>query len=71
MRSTADLERILDGIEPYSILPRPTRKPGIEFVEREVEPARALARACLEQGVKRLIYTGTIDSSMRAAVRAR
>ena len=62
MRSTADLERILDGIETVFHLATSDSKTWDEFVEREVEPARALARACLERGVKRLIYTGTIDS---------
>ena len=62
MRSTGDLERILDGIETVFHLATSDSKTWDEFVEREVEPARALARACLERGVKRLIYTGTIDS---------
>ncbi len=62
MRSTADLERILDGIETVFHLATSDSKTWDEFVEREVDPARALARACLERGVKRLIYTGTINS---------
>ena len=62
MSSIADLERALDGIEYVFHLATTDSKTWDQFVEREVEPARALARACLERGVKRLIYTGTIDS---------
>ncbi len=62
MSSTADLERALDGIEYVFHLATTNSRTWDQFVEREVEPARALARACLERGVKRLIYTGTIDS---------
>ena len=62
MSSTADIERLSDGIEYVFHLATTDSKTWDQFVEREVEPARALARACLERGVKRLIYTGTIDS---------
>jgi nucleoside-diphosphate-sugar epimerase/predicted dehydrogenase len=63
MRSEADLARILKGIDTvFHLATTPDAKTWDAYVEREVEPARALARACLERGVKRLIYTGTIDS---------
>ena len=62
MRSTADLERILEGIGVVFHLATSDAKTWDEFVEREVEPARALARACMARGIERLIYTGTIDS---------
>lgn len=62
MRSEADLARILDGVDYVFHLATSDAKTWDEFVEREIEPARALARACLARGVKRLIYTGTIDS---------
>ena len=62
MRSNADLERILDGIDTVFHLATSDAKTWDDFVEREIEPARALARACLARGIKRLIYTGTIDS---------
>lgn len=62
MRSEADLARMLDGIDHVFHLATSDAKTWDQFVEREVEPARKLARACLERGVKRLIYTGTIDS---------
>ena len=58
----AEIERALDGIEYVFHLATTDSKTWEQFVEREVKPARALGRACLERGVKRLIYTGTIDS---------
>jgi nucleoside-diphosphate-sugar epimerase len=62
MASQADLGRILDGIDYVFHLATTDSRTWDQFVEREVEPARALARACLDRGIKRLIYTGTIDS---------
>jgi nucleoside-diphosphate-sugar epimerase/predicted dehydrogenase len=63
MRSEADIARILEGIGTvFHLATTPDAQTWDAYVEREVEPARALARACLERGVKRLIYTGTIDS---------
>jgi nucleoside-diphosphate-sugar epimerase/predicted dehydrogenase len=63
MRSEADLARILDGIETvFHLATAADAKTWDQYVEREVEPSRKLARACLERGVRRLIYTGTIDS---------
>jgi nucleoside-diphosphate-sugar epimerase/predicted dehydrogenase len=63
MRSAADLGRLLDGVETvFHLATTPDAKTWDQYVEREIEPARALAEACLQRGVKRLIYTGTIDS---------
>lgn len=62
MGSTNDMESALEGIEYVFHLATTDSKTWDEFVEREVEPARRLGRACLKHGVKRLIYTGTIDS---------
>lgn len=62
MASLTDLDRILDGIDYVFHLATTDSKTWNQFVEREIEPAKALARACLQKGVKRLIYTGTIDS---------
>lgn len=62
MSSPADLERMLEGVQYVFHLATSDAKTWDEFIEREIEPARALARACLERGIKRLIYTGTIDS---------
>ena len=62
MRSHSDLAHILDGIQIVFHLATSSAKTWDQFMKREVEPARALARACQEHGIKRLIYTGTIDS---------
>ena len=62
MRSETDLARILDGVEYVFHLATSGAKSWNEYVEQEIEPARALAQACLDRGVRRLIYTGTIDS---------
>jgi predicted dehydrogenase/nucleoside-diphosphate-sugar epimerase len=63
MRSETDLARILDGVDyVFHLATSGDAKTWDQYVQREVTPARELARACLEQGVKRLIYTGTIDS---------
>ncbi len=62
MRSQADIEQALDGIDYVFHLATSDAKTWPQFLEREVEPARTLARACLARGVKRLVYTGTIDS---------
>ena len=62
MRSQADIEAMLEGIETVFHLATSDAKTWDEFLDREIEPTRALARACLDRGVKRLIYTGTIDS---------
>ena len=60
--SRADIERVLDGIDTVFHLATTDSKTWEQFQEREVEPTRALGRACIARGVKRLIYTGTIDS---------
>ena len=62
MASAESMDRALDGIDFVFHLATTDSKNRDEFTKREIEPARALARACLARGVKRLIYTGTIDS---------
>jgi predicted dehydrogenase/nucleoside-diphosphate-sugar epimerase len=63
MSSETDLARVLEGIDTvFHLATTPDAKSWDAYLEREVEPARALARACLKHSVRRLIYTGTIDS---------
>lgn len=62
MRSQTDLARILEGVEYVFNLATSGAKTWNDYVEQEIDPARALAQACLDRDVKRLIYTGTIDS---------
>jgi nucleoside-diphosphate-sugar epimerase len=53
---------MLDGVEYVFHLATSGCKTWHDYVEQEIEPARELAEACLAGGIKRLIYTGTIDS---------
>ncbi|NJC04505.1 nucleoside-diphosphate-sugar epimerase/predicted dehydrogenase [Sphingomonas kaistensis] len=62
MSSADDLSRALEGIDYVFHLATTDSKTWPQFLEREVEPARVLGEICLKQGVKRLVYTGTIDS---------
>jgi len=62
IRNEADLNQIMDGMEFVYHLARNNAKTWDEYLRREVEPTRLVAEACLAAGVKRLVYTGTIDS---------
>ena len=62
IRSKADLESALTGIEFVYHLARSDAKTWEDYLKVEVEPTRLIAEACLTAGVKRLVYTGTIDS---------
>jgi nucleoside-diphosphate-sugar epimerase/predicted dehydrogenase len=62
MRSPDDMANMLEGIEYVFNLATTDAKNWGQFVEREIEPTRLLAKLCLEKKIKRLIYTGTIDS---------
>lgn len=58
----AELTSALAGIKYVYHLARPIVKTWNEYTEHEVEVTRRVAQACLAANVKRLIYTGTIDS---------
>jgi len=58
----ADITAALAGIQYVYHLARPLVKTWEEFIEHEVEVTRRVAHTCLAANVKRLIYTGTIDS---------
>jgi predicted dehydrogenase/nucleoside-diphosphate-sugar epimerase len=58
----AALARALDGIEVVYHLAKATGKRWDDYVRNDVEPTRVLAEAALAHGVRRFIYTGTIDS---------
>lgn len=60
--NAADLKAALAGIEFVYHLARADAKTWDDYVKRDVEPTRVVAEACLEGAVKRLVYTGTIDS---------
>lgn len=62
LRRTEDLQQALGGIERVFHLARPAAKSWREYMEQDVEVTRRIGTLCLERQVKRLIYTGTIDS---------
>jgi predicted dehydrogenase/nucleoside-diphosphate-sugar epimerase len=62
MRSETDLKSMMTGIEFVYHLARADAKTWDDNLRRDVEPTRLVAKACLAAGVKRLVYTGTIDS---------
>ena len=64
---SAVLERALAGIEVVYHLAKATGKRWEDYVQNDVEPTRVLAEAALARGIKRFIYTGTIDSYASAA----
>ena len=56
------LDRALAGIEVVYHLAKATGQRWDDYVRNDVEPTHVLAEAALAHGVKRFIYTGTIDS---------
>ena len=62
MGSKADLERLITGIEFVFHLARAHAQSWQDYLRHDVEPTQLIAEACLESGVKQLIYTGTIAS---------
>lgn len=58
----ADLERAMSGVEFVYHLAHAQCKTWDEYLTRDVEPTRLVGEVCLAAGIKRLIYTGTIDS---------
>jgi nucleoside-diphosphate-sugar epimerase len=58
----ADLDTALVGITHVYHLARPVVKTWREYQQQDVAVTRLVGERCLAAGVKRLIYTGTIDS---------
>ncbi len=56
------LERALEGIETVYHLAKAEGQRWEDYVANDIEPTRRLAEASLKHGVKRFVYTGTIDS---------
>ena len=56
------LDAALRGIEVVYHLAKATGKRWADYVRDDVEPTRVLAEAVLAHGVRRFVYTGTIDS---------
>ena len=58
----AALDRALAGIDVVYHLAKTTGKRWEDYLTGDIEPTRVLGEAALAHGVKRFIYTGTIDS---------
>ena len=62
LKDRDDLRQAMHGIDTVFHLARASEKTWSGYVENDVEVTRAIAEAALEAGVKRFVYTGTIDS---------
>src|SRR5262249_54426181 len=62
LNSEADLQVKMKGIDFVYHLALANVKTWEDHVRHNVDLTRRIANACLAAGVKRLIYTGTIDS---------
>lgn len=58
----SDLHQALDGIQRVVHLARAQAKTWADYEREEIEVTRRVAEAALAAGVKRFVYTGTIDS---------
>jgi nucleoside-diphosphate-sugar epimerase/predicted dehydrogenase len=54
--------RAVDDVDVVYHLAKATGDRWDDYVRHDLEPTRVLAEAALAQGVKRFVYTGTIDS---------
>ncbi len=59
---SALLDGALSGIRTVYHLAKAVGEKWSDYLENDVEPTKVFARSCLEHGVERFIYTGTIDS---------
>ena len=62
LKSPTDLAAAMDGVETVFHLARADEKTWDGYLKNDVAVTRGIGEACLAAGVKRLIYTGTIDS---------
>lgn len=62
IRSKTDLEGALAGISYVYHLAHAQCKTWDEYRLNDIEPTRLVGEVCLAAGIKRLVYTGTIDS---------
>lgn len=62
IRNKADLEAAMSGIEYVYHLAHAQCKRWEEYRLNDIEPTRLVGEVCLAAKVKRLVYTGTIDS---------
>jgi predicted dehydrogenase/nucleoside-diphosphate-sugar epimerase len=62
LQNRKDLINSLNGIEHVYHLARPMVKTWDDFQKQEIDVTMEIAKACVNAKVKRLYYTGTIDS---------
>ena len=62
LRDRQAVDRALEGIEVVYHLAKADGQRWADYLENDVEPTRVLAEAALAAGVRRFVYTGTIDS---------
>lgn len=62
LKSDDDLRKAMDGVDSVFHLARATETSWEGYLENDVAVTRRIGEACLAANVKRLIYTGTIDS---------
>ena len=62
LANNQDLLRAMEGVECVLHLARASVKTWAEYQQFEIEATRRVAECGLASGVKRLVYTGTIDS---------
>ncbi len=62
LEEPADLERAMSGIDCVYHLARAQVKTWEDYQRREIDVTRRIAEAALAAGVRRFVYTGTIDS---------
>ena len=63
----ATLARALDGIDVVYHLAKSDGQRWADYVSGDIEPTRTLGEAAAAHGVRRFIYTGTIDSYASAS----
>jgi predicted dehydrogenase/nucleoside-diphosphate-sugar epimerase len=59
---SAAVARAMQGIEVVYHLGKAAGKRWEDYVEQDIEPTRIAAQCALDAGVRRFVYTGTIDS---------
>ena len=62
LKSDEDLRAAMEGVASVFHLARATETSWEGYLENDVGVTRRIGEACLVAGVRRLIYTGTIDS---------
>jgi predicted dehydrogenase/nucleoside-diphosphate-sugar epimerase len=70
MLAEADLIAAMKGIEFVYHLARADAKTWDDYLKLDVNPTELVAKVCQKMGVRRLIYTGTIDSYYAGAPRS-